>query len=91
MKSHGRTVSEQTLHTAFAAFDEKMQSEAGKAMYKQRGPLIEFPNAWFKEKLKSRRFVMRGEKKVRCEAFWAALTYNFQTYFRVQNELALAG
>ena len=91
LKSHGRTVSEQTVHAAFAEFDEKMQSEAGKAIYKKRGPLIEFPNAWFKEKLKLRRFVTRGLKKVRCETFWAALTYNFQTYFRLQNELAPAG
>lgn len=91
LNRHGRTVSEQTVHEAFAAFDEKMQGEAGKAIYKQRAPLIEFPNAWIKEKFKLRRFVTRGLKKVRCEAFWAALTYNFQTYFRVQNELAAAG
>jgi hypothetical protein len=90
LRSQGRTVSEQTVHEAFAAFDEKMQGDAGKAIYKQRGRLIEFPNAWFKEKLKLRRFATRGWKKVRCEALWAALTYNLQTYFRVQNEPALA-
>ena len=91
LNHHGRTVSQQTVHAAFAAFDEKMQSDAGKAIYKQRAPLIEFRNAWMKEKFKLRRFATRGLKKVGCEAFWAALTYNLQTYFRIQTELAMAG
>ena len=91
LNHHGRTVSQQMVHEAFAAFDAKMQGEQAQAIYKKRAPLIEFPNAWLKEKFKLRRFVTRGLNKARCEACWAALTYNLQTYFRLQTELAPAG
>jgi hypothetical protein len=75
---------------AVVAFDEKMQTPAAQAIYKRRAPLIEFPNAWIKQKLKLRRFSTRGLAKVRCEALWAALTFNLQRMFRLAPELASA-
>ena len=86
----GRTVSLQRVHPAVEAFDRKMESEAAQAIYKQRAALVEFPNAWIKQKLGLRRFATRGLPKVRCEALWAALTYNLQRAFRLAPELALS-
>ena len=73
------------------AFDEKMQRPEAQAIYKQRASLVEFPNAWIKDKLKRRRFATRGRKKVQCEALWAALTFNLQRMFRLAPELVPIG
>ena len=70
-------------HPAVEAFDEKMATEQAQAIYRERAPLVEFPNAWIKTKLGLRRFATRGLKKVRCEALWAALTFNLQRAFRL--------
>ena len=79
----GRSVTLQLSDPAVEDFDRKMQTPAAQAIYKQRAALIEFPNAWIKQKLKLRRFATRGLAKVRCEALWAALTFNLQTMFRL--------
>ncbi len=84
----GRTVSLQQVHPAVEAFDRKMPSDEAQAIYKQRAALVEFPNAWIKQKLGLRRFATRGLAKVRCEALWAALTYNLQRAFRLAPEWA---
>ena len=84
----GRTVSVQTSHPAVEAFDEKMRTEAAKEIYRGRSALIEFPNAWIKTKLGLRRFATRGLEKVRCEALWAALTFNLQRMFQLAPQLA---
>jgi transposase len=79
----GRSVST-TIHDAsIERFDEKMKRPEALAVYKQRAPLVEFPNAWIKQKLKLRRFATRGLSKVRCEALWAAMTFNLQRMFRL--------
>ena len=72
----GRTRSEQRASAAVEAFDRKMATAEGQAIYRERAPLVEFPNAWIKTKLGLRRFATRGLEKVRCEALWAALTFN---------------
>jgi len=78
----GRSVSLQLSDPAVEAFDRKMLTPEAQAIYKRRAPLIEFPNAWIKTKLGLlRRFATRGLVKVRCEALWAALTYNLQRAF----------
>ena len=87
----GRTVSLQRAHPAVDAFDRKMERESAQAIYQQRAALVEFPNAWIKQKLGLRRFATRGLPKVRCEALWAALTYNLQRAFRLAPELAMSG
>jgi hypothetical protein len=47
-----------------AAFVEKMQSQAAKAIYRMRAAVAEFPNAWLKAKIGLRQFRVRGLKKV---------------------------
>jgi transposase len=86
----GRSVSVQLADPAVEAFDRKMQTPEAQAIYKQRPRLIEFPNAWIKTKLGLRRFATRGLDKVRCEALWAALTFNLQRAFRLAPYLASA-
>jgi hypothetical protein len=77
----GRSVS-MTIHdVAIERFDEKMKQPEALALYKRRAPLVEFPNAWIKQKLKLRRFATRGLSKVRCEALWASVTFNLQRMF----------
>jgi hypothetical protein len=90
ISKRGRSVSVQLSDPAVEAFDRKMQTPEAQAIYKRRAPLIEFPNAWIKQKLKLRRFATRGLAKVRCEALWAALTFNLQRLFRLAPELANA-
>jgi hypothetical protein len=86
----GRSVAMQLSDPAVEAFDRKMQTPEAHEIHKRRAPLIEFPNAWIKQKLKLRRFATRGLAKVRCEALWAALTLNLQRMFRIAPQLAQA-
>ena len=79
------------VHPAVEKFDEKMRRPEAQALYKQRAPLAEFPNAWIKDKLKLRRFATRGLEKVKCEAHWAALTFNLQRMFRLAPEAVPTG
>ena len=73
-------------------FAQKMQTEEGKAIYRQRGAVAEFPNAWIKDKLGLKQFRLRGLIKVGLEVLWAALTYNIQQWIRLswRTKLALA-
>jgi len=66
-----------------AAFREKMKTEAGQEIYKKRGPVAEFPNAWIKDKLGIRKFRLRGIAKAATEALWGAFTYNVQQWIRL--------
>jgi len=60
-----------------------MKTEAAQQIYKQRGPVAEFPHAWIKEKLGMRKFRLRGMAKAATEALWGALTYNVQQWIRL--------
>lgn len=64
-------------------FITKMKTEEAKAIYKQRGSVSEFPNAWLKDKIGLRQFRLRGLCKVGIEALWACLTYNIQQWTRL--------
>jgi hypothetical protein len=55
-----------------------MQTEAYRQLYRKRSEVAEFPNAWLKEKLRLRRFRLRGMAKVAIESLWAVITYNLQ-------------
>lgn len=66
-----------------ANFREKMESEQAKQVYKQRGAVAEFPNAWIKEKLGLRKYRVRGLVKAGIETAWACLTYNVQQWVRL--------
>lgn len=66
-----------------AEFRKKMQTPEAKAIYRQRGPVAEFPNAWIKEKLGLRKFRVRGLVKAGMEVLWASLTYNVMAWIRL--------
>ena len=72
------------LRPEVMALAVKMESEQAKAIYKQRGPVAEFPNAWIKDKLGLRQFRLRGLRKVGMEAMWACMTYNVQQWIRMR-------
>ena len=60
-----------------------METAAAKRIYKRRGEVAEFPNAWIKEKLGIRKFRLRGLAKAGMEAVWACLTYNVMQWIRL--------
>ena len=65
------------------ALREKMKTEEAQQIYKQRGPVAEFPNAWIKEKLGIRKFRLRGLAEAQTEALWGVLTYDALQWFRL--------
>ena len=80
----GRTVSIRLEEQAdVAAFRKKMESEEYRAIYRKRGEVAEFPNAWIKEKLGMRKFRVRGMVKAGSELLWACLTYNIMQWMRL--------
>lgn len=79
----GRSIERRLYLAEVQAFREKMQTEAARAIYRQRAAVAEFPHLWLKAKLGLRQFRVRGLRKVRLEALWAALTYNIQHWIRL--------
>jgi len=83
-REQGRTVSIRKEEQAeVAAFRKKMETEESKAIYRRRGEVAEFPNAWIKEKLGLRKFRVRGLVKAESELLWACLTYNIMQWIRL--------
>jgi len=70
-------------HPVVAAFIDKMKTDEAKAIYKKRGAIAEFPNAWIKDKLGLRQFHLRGLIKAGMETLWACITYNIQQWIRL--------
>ena len=66
-----------------ANFRKKMESEEARKIYKKRGPVAEFPNAWIKDKIKLRKYRLRGLIKAGIETMWACLAYNFKQWIRL--------
>jgi hypothetical protein len=87
---HGRSVIRAVHSPAVRQFTEKMETETARFIYRQRGAVAEFPNAWIKDKLGLRQFRLRGLIKVRLEVLWAALTYNIQQWIRLSWRTKLA-
>jgi len=89
---HGRSLIRTEHPPSIRRFSEKMQTQQAKNIYRQRGAVAEFPNAWIKDKLGLRQFRLRGLLKVGLEVLWAALTYNIQQWIRLswRTKLALA-
>jgi transposase len=80
----GRTVSVVVKEAeAVTAFRQKMGQEKAKAIYKLRGAVAEFPNAWLKDKINLWKFRLRGLAKVTTEALWACFTYNMMVWERL--------
>jgi transposase len=82
--SKGRMIVRGVDHPMVVAFNEKMQTQAAQQIYKQRGAVAEFPNAWIKEKIGLRQFRLRGLIKVGMETLWTCLTYNIQQWIRLR-------
>jgi transposase len=79
----GRMVSVLVSEAAeIAEFRSKMESEEAKQIYKKRGPVAEFPNAWLKDKIGLRKFSLRGMVKAGIELTWACLSYNVMVWKR---------
>lgn len=66
-----------------AEFRKKMATPEAKAIYRQRGAVAEFPNAWLKEKMGLRKFRVRGLVKAGMELLWASLSYNVMAWIRL--------
>jgi transposase len=80
----GRTVSIRVQEQAdVAGFRKKMETAEAQAVYRRRGEVAEFPNAWIKEKLGVRKFRVRGVVKAGSELLWACLTYNIMQWVRL--------
>ena len=82
-QARGRAITRAVEAPAVRAFIDKMKTDAAKAVYRLRGAVAEFPNAWIKAKIGLRQFRVRGLRKVRCEAMWAVLTHNIQHWIRL--------
>jgi transposase len=79
----GRAVALRVQEAAdIAQFRRKMKTEEAKSIYRQRGEVAEFPNAWIKEKIGLRKFSLRGMVKAGIELTWACLTYNAMLWIR---------
>ena len=61
---------------AQAAWRERMGSEAGKAVYKERAATVETVNADLKAHRGLVQLTVRGLEKAKCVALWCALAYN---------------
>lgn len=81
--TQGRTVSRLEAEPELVVeMRRKMETEEAKAIYRRRGEVAEFPNAWIKEKIGLRKFHVRGLAKATMEAVWACLTYNVMLWIR---------
>jgi hypothetical protein len=92
--SKGQSIVRSVEDPVVEAFREKMKTEAAQQIYRQRGAVAEFPNAWIKEKLRLRQFRLRGLVMILREVLWACLNYNVQQWiclrWRPRLELAKA-
>jgi transposase len=80
----GRTVSIRIAEQSeVAAFRQKMEQAEYQAIYRKRGEVAEFPNAWIKQKLGLRKFRTRGLIKAESELLWVCLTYNIMQWVRL--------
>jgi len=85
-----RTVKVRKPNEVVDAYIKRMKEAGNQARYKKRGPVAEFPHAWWKDKLGLRQFNVRGLVKVGIEVWWAALTYNIQQWIRLSWRANLA-
>lgn len=65
-----------------AAWRQRMGSQEGKTIYKERAATSETVNADLRTYRGVDRFLVRGLRKVRCVALWSALAYNLMHFGR---------
>lgn len=68
---------------------ERLQTDYGSSLYRQRGFRTETVFGDWKHNLKFRRFHLRGLKKVRAEIFLLSLAYNFRKLAKILAFLSL--
>jgi transposase len=78
----GRTINRRVEDATIQAFQDRMETEEAKAIYRRRGAVAEFSNLWMKCKLGLTQFRSRGLAKVGMEARWVCLTHNVQVWLR---------
>jgi len=83
-KTKGRAIRRAEESPPVRAFIEKMQTATARAIYRLRGAVAEFPNAWIKAKLGLRQFHVRGKAKALSECLWGCITYNVQQWIRLR-------
>jgi len=83
LKQTGRKITVSEDQVPVRTFDQRMSTERGKNIYRQRARVAEFPRAWIKSKHGLRQFRCRTISKVTCEVLFAALTYNLQRYMKL--------
>jgi transposase len=81
---NGRSIVRTELLPVVQNFVQKMSQPEAKTIYKQRGQIIEFCNAWIKTKIGLRQFHVRGLIKVTMELIWASLAYNIKQWIRLR-------
>jgi len=65
---------------AVLAWRQRMGSDAGQAVYKERGATVETVNADLKTRRGLVQLTVRGLPKARCVALWCALAYNLMHF-----------
>jgi transposase len=83
-RSTGRSVQRREELTEMTEFRHKMATEPFREIYRTRSQVAETPNLWIKAKFALRQFCVRGLRKVKMEALWAALTYNIRLLIRLR-------
>jgi len=83
-QTKGRAIRRAEESPPVKAFIEKMRTATARAIYRLRGAVAEFPNAWIKAKLGLRQFHVRGKAKAQSECLWACITYNIQQWIRLR-------
>lgn len=72
---------------SIAEWRQRMGTEEGKAVYKQRC-LVELPNAHARNRYGVHQVRVRTQAKVRCVALWVAITHNLLIWLRHLRETA---
>jgi transposase len=70
-----------------AEWRQRMGTEEGKTIYKQRS-LVELPNAHARSRYGIQQVRVRGRRKVRCVALWVAITHNLLVWIRHLRQVA---
>jgi len=78
-----RTVSRDEYQDIRDRVARRMQSEAGRAIYRKRAPAIEGVFGVIKQSLNIRQFLLRGLDKVRIEWRWVCGAYNMKKMLRL--------
>ena len=62
---------------------ERLKTEEGKALYKQRAPVVEGVFAGIKHVMGVRQFLTRGHEKVEAEWLWICTAYNLKKLMKI--------